>query len=171
MQLFSHLKIRPQDPPSSPATATYDYVVVGCGIAGLVVSTRLSEVGMSLLCVLKLDHCKKPISRALSELLTTKSDHYEDHIQIPQFIGVGIGSTYDRNVTTTPQTHLDGATRPIPLGKADGGGSIINGMVWNRGNQDDYNSWQSLGNPGWSWNDLLPYFKKVGDTHRVFELI
>jgi choline dehydrogenase len=93
--------------------------------------------------------------------LTTKSDHYEEHIQAPQFIGRDIGSMYDWNITTTPQTQLDGAIRPLPLGKAVGGGSVINGMVWNRGNRDDYNSWQSLGNPGWGWNDLLPYFKKV----------
>ncbi len=90
-----------------------------------------------------------------------KSDHYEEHIQAPQFIGRDIGSIYDWNVTTAPQTQLDGATRPLPLGRAVGGGSIINGMVWNRGNQDDYNSWQSLGNAGWAWTDLLPYFKKV----------
>lgn len=89
------------------------------------------------------------------------SDHYEEQIQSPQFIGRDIGSVYDWNATTTHQSQLDGAPRPLPLGKAVGGGSIINGMVWNRGNQDDYNSWQSLGNAGWSWNDLLPYFKKV----------
>lgn len=64
-------------------------------------------------------------------------------------------------MTTTHQNQLDGAARPLPLGRAVGGGSIINGMVWNRGNQDDYNSWESLGNAGWSWSDLLPYFKKV----------
>ena len=44
-------------------------------------------------------------------------------------------------------------------------------MVWNRGNQDDYNSWESLGNSGWSWTDLLPYFKKVGkDPHLTARL-
>jgi choline dehydrogenase-like flavoprotein len=96
-----------------------------------------------------------------SESLTVNSDHYEEHIQVPQFIGDDIGSIYDWNVTTTPQTQLDGAARPLPLGRAVGGGSIINGMVWNRGNQDDYNSWEFLGNPGWTWNDLLPYFKKA----------
>ena len=77
------------------------------------------------------------------------------------YIGRDIGGIYDWNLSTTPQTQLDGGTRPLPLGKVVGGGSILNGMVWNRGNQDDYNAWVSLGNPGWSWNDLLPYFKKV----------
>ena len=114
-----------------------------------------------LLFVLRQVPCKLPVERDTSRRLTFESDHYEEHIQIPQFIGDDIGSTYDWNVTTTPQSQLDGATRPIPLGKAVGGGSIINGMVWNRGNQDDYNSWQALGNDGWAWDDLLPYFKKV----------
>lgn len=95
--------------------------------------------------------------------LITISDSYEEQIQSPEFIGRDIGSVYDWNVTTTQQNQLDGATRPVPLGRAVGGGSIINGMVWNRGNQDDYNSWQSLGNAGWAWSDLLPYFKKVGE--------
>ncbi|ERF75652.1 hypothetical protein EPUS_08805 [Endocarpon pusillum Z07020] len=141
-----------QDLPQTPATATYDYVVVGCGIAGLVTSMRLSEdENVSVVC-----------------LEAGPFDHYEDSIQIPQFIGRDIGSIYDWNITTTLQTQLDGATRPIPLGRAVGGGSIINGMVWNRGNQDDYNSWQSLGNPGWAWDDLLPYFKKSETFTPIF---
>jgi choline dehydrogenase-like flavoprotein len=101
------------------------------------------------------------VKKISSQELTTNSDHYEEHIQAPEFIGRDIGSTYDWNITTSPQTQLDGATRPIPLGRVVGGGSVINGMVWNRGNQDDYNAWQSLGNAGWAWNDILPYFKRV----------
>lgn len=122
---------------------------------------------MCLLFALRQVPCKLPIDRDIPQWLTFESDHYEEHIQVPQFIGDDIGSTYDWNVTTTPQTQLDGATRPIPLGKAVGGGSIINGMVWNRGNQDDYNSWQALGNKGWAWADLLPYFKKVNWVHGI----
>jgi choline dehydrogenase-like flavoprotein len=116
---------------------------------------------MSPLLALRQVPCELPVKQYIPRWLIFDSDHYEEHIQVPQFIGDDIGSTYDWNVTTTPQHQLDGATRPIPLGKAVGGGSIINGMVWNRGNQDDYNSWQALGNDGWAWNDLLPYFKKV----------
>lgn len=95
--------------------------------------------------------------------LNANSDHYEEVIQAPQFIGRDIGSIYDWNMTTSPQNQLDGARRPLPLGRAIGGGSIINGMVWNRGNQDDYNSWEVLGNSGWSWSGLLPYFKKASE--------
>ena len=93
--------------------------------------------------------------------LSSRRDHYEDFIQYPMDIGRDIGGRYDWNLSTVPQTQLDGATRPLPLGKVVGGGSILNGMIWNRGNQDDFNAWASFGNDGWSWSDLLPYFKKV----------
>jgi choline dehydrogenase len=72
-----------------------------------------------------------------------------------------MGTSYDWNLFTTPQTYLDGKRRPYDLGKALGGGSIINGMCWNRGGWEDYEAWANLGNLGWGWLDLLPYFKKV----------
>lgn len=56
---------------------------------------------------------------------------------------------------------LDGVSRPMPQGKVLGGGSILNAMCWNRGGQDDYDAWEYLGNPGWGWNGMLPYFMKV----------
>lgn len=91
----------------------------------------------------------------------TDSDNYEEFIQVPQFVGSNLGSRYDWNLGTAPQTYLDGLPRPMPQGKALGGGSILNAMCWNRGGADDYNTWEALGNPGWSWQDLLPYFIKV----------
>jgi choline dehydrogenase-like flavoprotein len=47
------------------------------------------------------------------------------------------------------------------MGKGVGGGSLINGMVWNRGNQQSFNAWNDIGNAGWGWDALLPYFEKV----------
>ncbi len=91
----------------------------------------------------------------------TARDQYEEFIQVPQFVGTNIGSKYDWKLSTEPQTYLDGATRPLPLGKVLGGGSILNAMCWNRGGIDDYDSWEALGNPGWNWDGLLPYFIKV----------
>ena len=76
-------------------------------------------------------------------------------------MGSDIGGKYDWNLGTAPQTFLDGQARPFPQGKVLGGGSILNAMVWNRGGADDFDSWERLGNPGWSWEDMLPYFKKV----------
>lgn len=90
------------------------------------------------------------------------SDHYEPIIQVPVYVGADIGGTYDWDLSTTPQPQLDGASRPMPQGKVLGGGSILNAMCWNRGGQDDYNAWADLGNPGWDWEGMLPYFIKVG---------
>ena len=89
------------------------------------------------------------------------SDNYEAIIQDPVYVGADIGGIYDWRLATVPQTQLDGATRPIPQGKVLGGGSILNAMCWNRGGADDYDAWETLGNPGWNWEGLLPYFRKV----------
>jgi choline dehydrogenase-like flavoprotein len=74
---------------------------------------------------------------------------------------------YYFNYTTTPQTFLDGATRTISQGRLVGGGSSVNAMVWQRGFKADFDAWAALGNVGWGWDDLLPYFKKVSHS-RVF---
>lgn len=82
-------------------------------------------------------------------------------MEIPYNIGENIGGGYDWNLTTTRQPALNDQSIVLPAGKVVGGGSIINGMVWNRGNPDDFNAWEALGNGGWNWNALLPYFQKV----------
>lgn len=97
----------------------------------------------------------------LASLTDSIRDQYESIIQVPINVGQDVGGIYDWNLGTTPQTQLDGATRPLPMGKVLGGGSILNAMTWTRGGREDYDAWAALGNPGWSWNDILPYFKKV----------
>ena len=77
------------------------------------------------------------------------------------YVGSDVGGIYDWDLVTTPQTQLDGAVRPMPQGKVLGGGSILNAMCWNRGGADDYDAWEALGNPGWGWDGMLPYFMKV----------
>jgi len=89
------------------------------------------------------------------------SDHYEEMIQFPVYIGQQPYGFYDWNMSTVPQFQLDGTARFVPMGRGVGGGSLTNGMLWNRGKQDDFDAWVQLGNPGWGWSDLLPYFKKV----------
>ncbi|MCJ1280687.1 hypothetical protein MMC26_000004 [Xylographa opegraphella] len=129
---------------NAPLLDSYDYIVCGCGISGLVVANRLSEdPGISVLCI-----------------EAGQADDYEAVIQVPVYVGADIGGTYDWDLSTVPQMQLDGAARPMPQGKALGGGSILNAMCWNRGGQDDYNAWAALGNPGWDWNGILPYFMK-----------
>jgi choline dehydrogenase-like flavoprotein len=59
---------------------------------------------------------------------------------------------------------LNNRTHMVYAAKVVGGGTAINGMVFDRGAKSDYDAWKALGNPGWGWDDLLPYFKKVRDT-------
>jgi len=73
-----------------------------------------------------------------------------------------MGSKYDWNVTTVPQTHLRGRVQNLPIGKIFGGSSALNGMMFDRGSPADYGLWEALGNKGWGFKGLLPYFKKVG---------
>ena len=68
---------------------------------------------------------------------------------------------YERVYTSTPQPGLDNRTAPLYTGAVVGGGTVVNGMFFHRGSAGDYDAWEKLGNPGWGWKDLLPYFKKV----------
>ncbi|KIX92869.1 uncharacterized protein Z520_11345 [Fonsecaea multimorphosa CBS 102226] len=137
------LPFTPRNTLNNGTAETYDYVVVGCGIAGLVVAARLSEdPTVSVVCI-----------------EAGSLDNYEDSIEIPVYIGER-PAEYEWDVSTTPQRQLDGKPRVLAMGKGVGGGSLINGMLWNRGDQNDFNIWAVLGNPGWDWANLLPYFKK-----------
>jgi hypothetical protein len=64
-------------------------------------------------------------------LLTPFRAKYEELVLFPVYIGDGIGGAYDWNITSVPQTQLDGSTRSLPMGRVVGGGSILNGMAWN----------------------------------------
>ena len=96
------------------------------------------------------------------------ADVGEPDVDVPGLIGYDIGSKYDWNLSTVPQTYLDGASRSIPQGHALGGGTVLNGMLWSRGGQGDYDDWVQLGNDGWGWDDLLPYFIKVSSSVEKF---
>lgn len=132
-----------------PENNIFDYVIVGGGPAGLTVANRLTED--SSITVLLLE--------------AGAADQYEAKIMIPYLQGSaglvnGQCGGYNWCDNTVPQTYLDGNTRLIPQGRGLGGGTLINAMLWNRGDPADYDTWAKLGNDGWDYNSMLPYFQK-----------
>jgi len=86
-------------------------------------------------------------------------------------VGRNLWTRYDWNFSTTQQTFLDNVTRQYNAGHVVGGSSILNGLVWTRGSAADFDAWEALGNRGWGWKALLPYFMKVRylPLHEAFE--
>ncbi|KAL5331564.1 hypothetical protein ACEPPN_001098 [Leptodophora sp. 'Broadleaf-Isolate-01'] len=130
--------------PESFCGQSFDYLIIGGGTAGLVVATRLSEDPSIKVGVLEAGPA------AFDEPLIT----------IPGRFGESLGTRYDWQFETTPQAGIGGRKLPWPRGKVLGGTSALNFMTWNRGCREDYDAWEALGNEGWGWDALLPFFKK-----------
>ncbi len=126
-----------------------DYIVVGAGSAGCVVAARLSE--------------DPSVSVLLLE--AGKPDKKQD-IHIPAAFSNLFHTEYDWDYRTVPQAELDNRELYWPRGKVLGGSSSINAMMWVRGVPADYDAWAKAGNAGWSYDELLPYFKRSEDTER-----
>ncbi|KAI1856571.1 hypothetical protein JX265_011530 [Neoarthrinium moseri] len=127
----------------------FDYLIVGGGTAGLVVAARLSENPALTVGVLEAG----PVALGV------------ETIDIPGLYGQTLGTDYDWKFETIPQPGLDGRTLAWPRGKVLGGTSALNFMTWNRASREDHDAWRDLGNKGWGWDDLLPYFKKTENFH------
>jgi choline dehydrogenase len=127
----------------------YDYVVIGAGSAGCVVANRLTE---------------DPGTTVL--LLEAGNPDTKPEIQIPSEFMSLLGSEVDWAYFSEPEPYLNDRKMFCPRGKVLGGSSSINFMMYVRGNPHDYDHWQSLGNPGWSYQDVLPYFKKSEHQQR-----
>jgi len=135
-----------------------DYVIVGAGSAGCVLANRLSADGRTKVVLLEAggdDRPTKNPSQFMSNLM----------IHIP----VGYASTLkDPKVNWLYQTEpdKDGRTHVWPRGKVLGGSSSINGLLYIRGQQADYDGWRQLGCTGWGWDDVLAYFRKAEHQER-----
>ncbi len=125
----------------------FDYVIVGAGTAGCVLANRLTADGTATVLLLEAGGSDRSV-----------------WIQVP----IGYGRTFfDRRINwmydTAPVPGLGGRSSYWPRGKVLGGSGSINAMVYVRGQPHDFDGWEAMGNPGWGWNDVLPFFKQSED--------
>ncbi len=131
------------------APAEHDYVIVGAGSAGCVLANRLSE---------------DPTVRVL--LLEAGGRDRSPNIKIPAAFAKQFHSKLDWDYATEAEPHVDGRSLYVPRGKALGGSSSMNAMLYVRGRPLDYDAWEAQGAPGWGYRDVLPYFVKSEDNVR-----
>ncbi len=127
----------------------FDYVVVGAGSAGCVLAARLTE--------------DPDVSVALLE---AGGEDSQPEIRVPAAFPVLFKSSWDWDLLGEPEPGLDGRRLYLPRGRMLGGCSSINAMIYIRGNRADYDGWAAAGCEGWSYDEVLPYFKRSEDNER-----
>ncbi len=124
---------------------TFDYVIVGAGAAGAILAHRLSEDRQTTVC-----------------LLEAGGSDWHPWLHIPAgFTKVMFDPAFTWQFYSEPNEQTFGRRVPLPQGRALGGSSAINGLVYNRGQREDYDEWAALGNSGWRYADVLPYFRRT----------
>jgi choline dehydrogenase len=130
---------------------TFDYIIIGAGTAGCLLANRLST---------------DPTKRVLLVEAGRKDDYHWIHIPVGYLYCIGNPRT-DWLYQTEPDPGLNGRTLRYPRGKTLGGCSSINGMIYMRGQSRDYDQWAQLtGDNSWSWEQVLPLFKRHEDYHK-----
>ncbi len=130
---------------------TYDYIIIGAGSAGCVLANRLSE-----------DATKKVL------LIEAGGPDTKQEIHIPGAYTKLNRTEVDWQFWSEPQKNIDNRKLYVPRGKTLGGSSATNAMAYVRGNKADFDEWETLGNKGWSFKEVLPYFKK-SENNQNFE--
>ena len=127
------------------AAEVFDYVIVGAGAAGSILANRLSEDAGATVC-----------------LLESGPRDWHPFLHIPAgFIKVLFNPAFTWQFSTEPGENTKGRRVPVPVGRTLGGSTAINGLVYNRGLPSDYDAWAAAGNRGWSFAEVLPYFKRT----------
>ena len=121
-----------------------DYVIVGAGSAGCAIAFRLTEAGHKVTILEFGGHDRSPL------------------IQMPAALSYPMNmERYDWGYWSEPEPHLGGRKLACPRGKVIGGSSSVNGMVYVRGHAKDFDSWAEMGASGWSYSDVLPYYRRL----------
>ena len=127
-----------------------DYVIVGAGSAGCAIAFRLTEAGHKV------------------TILEFGGDDRSPLIQMPAALSYPMNmERYDWGYWSEPEPHLAGRKLACPRGKVIGGSSSINGMVYVRGHAKDFDTWAEMGASGWSYSDILPYYRRLENVDYI----